>query len=124
MQPDPTRPQVKKKPAKPEVAAAPAPVPAPAEGPTPPSVYGEPVGEMSCLVSPAAFLVSSEGGTHEITRLYFQKGKYTIAHSTSRLGPHGVVGAELTQERLIIRFDTGYLVSIPATRVQASYLTP
>lgn len=79
--------------------------------------------ELAILVQPAAFLVTLDGGTHEITRCYFQNGKYAISsYSNARLGQHSVVGAELRADgTLHLHFTGGYSVLIPSHRLQTTY---
>lgn len=93
---------------------------------TAPTVDGATVAEFAALISPSAFLISADGGTHEVTRCYYQGGKYSVAHSTDRLGEFACVGAELTGDRLTIAFHrktdgSSWLVRIPGNRVMATH---
>lgn len=79
--------------------------------------------ELAVLVQPAAFLVTQDGGTHEITRCYFQKGKYSVgSYSNARVGQFTVVGAELLESgALQLEFTEGYRVMIPGHRLQSTH---
>lgn len=95
---------------------------APGEAADPrPTVDGVPVRELNLLVNPAAFLVSSDGGTHEITRAYFQNGKYSIGIMTHRLGPHALEGITIGERGASLKFSTGYVVFIPQHRLQSTH---
>lgn len=93
----------------------------PVSQPSAPTVDGGPVREFAALVSPAAFLITRDGGTHEITRAYYQNGQYTVAHSTDRLGALRLLGVALDNRGMTLRFSEGFTVFIPEHRVQATY---
>lgn len=97
--------------------------PEPETAKRPPTVAGKPVRELAALIIPAVFLVTEGDGTHEITRCYYLKGKYTIAAGErSRLGPFEVLGADLGADgRLTLTFSQGYVVTAPADRIQATH---
>lgn len=108
----------------PQEAAEPLPQPPATPQCVKPTVHGKPVEEFAALIIPAAFLISKDGGTHEITRCYFMNGQYTIAHSSARLGPFTVVGADLVEDRLDLTFSASsgtYVVSVPRSRVQSTH---
>jgi hypothetical protein len=89
----------------------------------PPTVNGRPVTELSALISPAAFLVTRDGGTHEVTRCYYTGGRYELAGGgRSRLGQFECRGADMAADgRLTVLFSEGYVVSIPGDRIQATH---
>lgn len=74
------------------------------------------------LINPAAFLITSEG-THELTRCYYQDGKYVVGPSgLTRLGQYTCVGADLEPDgQLRLTFTGGYRVLVPDSRVQLTY---
>lgn len=77
--------------------------------------------ELAVLVQPAAFLVTQDGGTHEITRCYWQHGKYSVgSYSNARIGQFTVVHARLNCD-LELEFTGGYIVRIPESRLQSTH---
>jgi hypothetical protein len=94
--------------------------------PTPPrcTVDEQPVEELAILIKPVAFLVTTEHGTHEFTRLYFQKGEFSLGVDLKRLGGIAVRAAEFDTGRapgLRIHFDKGYEMFIPREHCQATW---
>jgi hypothetical protein len=80
------------------------------------------VTELAVLIQPAAFLITQDGGTHEITRCYWQHGKYAIgSYANVRVGPYTLVGAALDDGGLTMTFSGGYTVRIPSTRLQSTH---
>jgi hypothetical protein len=87
-----------------------------------PTVAGSHVSVFNALVSPAAFLISPEHGTHEITRCYYDNGKYVVGPAgMTRLGPYTCIGADLERDFLTLVFSGGIRVAIPVNRVQVTY---
>ncbi len=122
---DPLKPARPKTQKSPDPAKVSEPVPAlePKDAIQPPTVNGQPVSELSALISPAAFLVTRDGGTHEVTRCYYTGGRYELAGGgRSRLGQFECRGADMAADgRLTVRFSEGYVVSIPGDRIQATH---
>lgn len=97
-----------------------APAPASTVAPTA-SVHGAPVTEFHALIGPAAFLITRDGGTHEITRCYYDGQHISLGYERRKLGGLDVLAADLDHERLRITFERGVTVEVPAHRVQATY---
>ncbi len=98
-------------------------------------VGGEPVVEMAVLFKPSAFFVTTEHGTHEITRCYFQpklngdrkpvnppEWEFSMGHDTKSLHGLKVESAEYTPERgLLMKFTRGYELFVPGSSCQATW---
>lgn len=82
--------------------------------------------ELAILIQPAAFLVTQGDGTHELTRCYYQDGKYSVgSYSNARVGKFTVVGAALEADGLRMSFGAQdglqYEVFVPMARVQSTH---
>lgn len=107
------------------LSIAAAPPPPPPESPKSCTVDGVQVDELAVLVKPVAFFVTTEHGTHEVSRCYFQKGKFQYGVDMQRLGGVGTRSAEYQPGRgLLIHFDHGYEMFIPMSHCQATWRLP
>lgn len=89
------------------------------------TVDGVEVDELAVLVKPVAFLVTTEHGVHEVTRCYFQKGKFQFGVDLARLGGLGAKSVEYRPEHgLLIHFDHGYEMFVPVSHCQATWRLP
>jgi hypothetical protein len=89
------------------------------------TVDGAGVAELAVLVKPVAFFVTTEHGTHEISRCYFQNGKFTYGVDLQRLGGVGTRSADYQPGRgLLIHFEHGYEMFIPMSHCQATWRLP
>lgn len=96
----------------------------PAEGARRPTVQGEAVTEMAVLIQPPAYLITFDGGTHDLSRAFFQDGKYTVAHSTDRAGPYRLTDMALDEGSLRLTFEGTpgrFVVLVPSNRVQSTH---
>lgn len=98
------------------------------ETPTPtiPSatVDGKSVPEFNALFRPAATLVSRENGVHELTRAYFQDGKFSVAFGTNRLGGLDCTGVRyITGRGVVVEFTKGFRVFVPEASCQITWRT-
>lgn len=101
-----------------------APAPAP-PAPLSCTVDGVEVSELAVLVKPVAFFVTTEHGTHEVSRCYFHKGKFQYGVDMQRLGGIGTKSAEYTPGRgLLIHFEHGYEMFVPMSHCQATWRLP
>lgn len=76
-------------------------------------------------MTPSASLISKDGGTHEVTRCYYDAASgYQVAYSTDRLGPHRILAADWeTGKGLKLSFSRGLTMVIPFTMVRLTYLS-
>lgn len=89
------------------------------------TVEGKPVTELAVLIKPTAFLVTLEHGTHELSRVYFQKGKFSVGVDTQRLGGIGIETADYDPARgLGVRWQHGYVLFVPQSHCQATWKLP
>jgi hypothetical protein len=98
--------------------------PAPTQKAPPPvcTVDGVQVVELAVMFKPVALLVTTEHGVHELTRCYFQKGKFAFGVDMTRIGGIGVTGVEYKTDRgLQLHLDHGYELFIPAGHCQATW---
>lgn len=92
-------------------------------------VFGNPVVSAFVNILPSpngpAHLVSSDGGTHEITRVYFENGHFQLGSGNDKLGPVSVVRATLDMDGdLFLIGHDGRHVWIPRERISAATYTP
>lgn len=89
------------------------------------TVDGVAVDELAVLVKPVAFFVTTEHGTHEVSRCYYQRGKFQYGVDMQRLGGIGTRSAEYQPGRgLLIHFEHGYEMFIPMSHCQATWRLP
>ena len=99
------------------------PVPQPAAPEAPCTVRGVRVREFACLFSPCAFLITLDGGSHEITRCFMMSGRFALSGGFNRLGGLSVEGADYVPEMgLTLTMSKGYRVFVPGDRCQATWL--
>lgn len=99
--------------------------PAPVVAPLSCKVGGVEVEELAIMVKPCAFFVTTEHGTHEINRCYFQKGKFQYGVDMQRLGGVGTRSAEyIPGQGLRLHMDFGYEVAVPDSHCQATWRLP
>ncbi len=94
--------------------------------PEPPkcAVDGVAVTELAVLVKPVAFFVTTNNGTHEVGRCYFQGGEFKYGVDVTRIGGCTTRRVEYnTREGLRIHFDKGYEMFIPVSHCQGTWRT-
>lgn len=99
------------------------------EGPVlvlpPCTVNDRPVSELAILIKPVAFLVTTENGTHELTRVFYQRGEFSVGVDTRRLGGIAIKSVDYnTAEGLRIHWERGYEMFIPSSHCQATWKLP
>lgn len=87
------------------------------------SVRGAGVSELRVLIQPAAFVISAEGGTHDLTTVQWDGSKFNLGTWRERLGPHSVVSVDVSLEGMLLELSGGYHVHIPASRLQYTWRT-
>lgn len=86
------------------------------------TVDGEPVDELAVLIKPVAFLSTTQHGTHELSRCFYQNKKFSVGPDIERLGGIRIVAAKYSTERgLALTFDHGYRMFLPAGHCQATW---
>ena len=86
------------------------------------TVDGKPVAELAVLIKPVAFLVTTDNGTHEIGRCYFQGDKFTVGPDLRRIGGIGIDSVEYFPERgLYLHLEKDYELFVPSSHCQATW---
>jgi hypothetical protein len=86
------------------------------------TVDGRPVSELAVLIKPVAFFVTIANGTYELSRCYFQNGKFTFGPDMERIGGISCQRVEFsTSSGLRMFFSQGYEMSIPQSHCQATW---
>jgi hypothetical protein len=104
------------------------PTPAPRPGPsgeaTPPTFQGRPLAELALILQPGhpVFLVTSDNGSHDLTKVYWMRGKYNVKEGYDRLGTSRLLHAALDAEEAVLTWSCGRRVHIPRGWYQFSYL--
>lgn len=89
------------------------------------TVDGVVVEELAVLVKPVGFLVTTSNGTHEITRCFYQKDRFTYGVDVERLGGLATESVEYQPEHgMRIHFAKGYEMFVPASHCQATWKLP
>lgn len=103
-------------------AAEPGPAPS---APLSCTVDGVAVAELAVLIKPVAFFVTTEHGTHEVSRCYFQGGQFKYGVDMTRLGGVSTLKGEYFPDRgLLIHFQHGYKMFVPVGHCQATWRLP
>lgn len=86
------------------------------------TVDGVQVAELAIIIKPVAFLVTTGNGVHEISRCYFQKGRFAFGVDMTRIGGITAVAVEYQPARgLQIHLEKGYELFVPAGNCQATW---
>lgn len=86
------------------------------------TVNGVEVSELAVIIKPVAFLVTTENGTHEIGRCWFQKGVFTVGPDLRRIGGIGIESVEYNPELgLAMHLEKGYELFIPSSHCSATW---
>lgn len=86
------------------------------------TVDGAPVEELAVLIKPVAFLSTTQHGTHELSRCFYQHKKFSVGPDLERLGGIRILTAQYSTERgLALMFDHGYRMFLPASHCQATW---
>jgi hypothetical protein len=101
-----------------------APRPRPPGEATPPTHLGVALVELALILQPGhpVFLVTTDRGVHELTKVFYANGAYNVKDGYPRLGSSLLLNAALDSEGAVLTFSCDRKVHIPRGWYQVSYL--